>query len=109
MSGCDVAILALADAGAVARVVRDGGFGLVVPPGDVERIAHAIADLYRDRDRLGTAAADNPKVTDFDARRQSGLMADILEALLPASPALAPSNASREAVIPHGSAPRLES
>ncbi len=103
------AILALADAGAVARVVRDGGFGLVVPPGDVERIAHAITDLYRDRGRLGAAAADNPKVTDFDARRQSGLMADILEALLPAAPALAPSNAPREAVIPHGSAPRLES
>ena len=40
-------ILALAEDGAVARLVRDGGFGLVVSPTDVDGIATALTDLYR--------------------------------------------------------------
>ena len=43
-------ILALADAGAVARIVRDGGFGVVVPPTDVEHRARADAPLSTARD-----------------------------------------------------------
>jgi glycosyltransferase involved in cell wall biosynthesis len=74
-------ILALADEGAVARIIRDGDFGVVVPPTDVDRIAGALTALYRDRDTLVRNAAGNVGVETLDARFQSRLMTEILAAL----------------------------
>jgi glycosyltransferase involved in cell wall biosynthesis len=76
-------ILALADKGAVVRVVRDGDFGLVASPSSVDEIATALTDLYRRRDTLVQASIANPRAARFDARYQSGIMADILSTLLP--------------------------
>jgi glycosyltransferase involved in cell wall biosynthesis len=77
-------ILALAEAGAVARVVREGHFGLVVPPADAEAIAGALTTLYERRGRLVADAAANTAVEAYDARVQSQVMADLLGALTPA-------------------------
>jgi glycosyltransferase involved in cell wall biosynthesis len=74
-------ILALAEEGAVARVVREGDFGDVVPPADVDRIASALSTLYRERDSLVRTATANRSVQQFDARTQSRLMSEILTAV----------------------------
>ena len=50
-------ILALADDGAVARIVRDGAFGLVVSPTDVDGIATALTHLYRNQKTLSKPAS----------------------------------------------------
>ena len=74
-------ILALAEEGAVARLVRGGGFGLVVSPSDVDGIAAALTDLYRRRETLVQINIDNARVADFDARHQSIVLMDILSTL----------------------------
>jgi hypothetical protein len=74
-------ILALAEEGAVARLVRGGGFGLVVSPSDVDGIAAALTDLYRRRGTLVQIGIDNARVADFDARHQSIILMDILSTL----------------------------
>ena len=85
-------ILALADQGAVARIVRDGAFGLVVSPDEVHGIAAALADLYRRHRTLVQTAMDNSVVTDFDARRQSENLRRILSTFVPRAAAhLSPS------------------
>ena len=76
-------ILALAEEGAVARVVRDGDFGLVVPPTDVDGIATALTHLYRSYRTLLQASAGNARVAQYDARYQSEAMAEILSRLVP--------------------------
>jgi glycosyltransferase involved in cell wall biosynthesis len=89
-------ILALADEGAVSRIVREGEFGLVVPPTDVNRIAEALADLYCRRETLIEASLRNPHTARFDARGQSGLMTGILTDLVSAGlPADSPLRSSR--------------
>ena len=60
-------ILALAEDGAVARVVRDGGFGLVASPTNVDSIAEALTDLYRRHGTLVQNSIDNARVAHFDA------------------------------------------
>jgi glycosyltransferase involved in cell wall biosynthesis len=75
-------ILALAEEGAVARLVRGGGFGLVVSPSDVDGIAAALTDLYRRRGTLVPINIDNARVADFDARHQSIVMMDIMSTLV---------------------------
>ena len=75
-------ILALAEEGAVARLVRGGGFGLVVSPSDVDGIAAALTDLYRRRETLVQINIDNARVADFDARHQSIVLMDILSTLV---------------------------
>ena len=74
-------ILALADPGAVARIVRDGGFGVVVSPTDVDGIASALTQLYRSHETLVPASLVNERVAEYDARYQSGLLAEILSSL----------------------------
>jgi glycosyltransferase involved in cell wall biosynthesis len=84
-------ILALADEGAVARVVRDGDFGLVVSPSNVDGIATAVTQLYRNHEALAHASADNPRAAQYDARYQSAIMTEILSNLVPlAVPLIAP-------------------
>jgi glycosyltransferase involved in cell wall biosynthesis len=95
-------ILALADAGAVARVIREGEFGEVVPPADVEQIALALARLYRQRETLVHDAAGNVNVEKFDARFQSGLMCEILATLATSADGRVPARAASE----YGSQPR---
>ena len=75
-------ILALAEDGAVARLVRDGGFGLVVSPTDVDGIAAALTDLYRRRGTLVQTGVDNARVAEFDARHQSMILMEILSTLV---------------------------
>lgn len=81
-------ILALTDEGAVARIVRDGDFGLVVSPTDVERIATALTGIYRSRESLVRASNRNVRVARCDAWYQSAVMAEILTALVPTDRAL---------------------
>lgn len=76
-------ILALAEDGAVARLVRDGGFGLVVSPTDVNGIAEALTDLYRSRATLPHSGSDDSRAGEFDARYQSAIFAEILSSLVP--------------------------
>ena len=95
-------ILALAGAGAVARVIREGDFGDVVPPADVEQIALALARLYRQRETLVHDAAGNVNVEKFDARFQSGLMCEILTTLAPSADGRVPARSASEC----GSHPR---
>ena len=57
-------ILALAEEGAVARLVRGGGFGLVVSSSDVDGIAAALTELYRRRGTLVQIGIDNARVAD---------------------------------------------
>ena len=64
-------ILALAEDGAVARVVRDGDFGLVVSPTNVDGIATALTHLYRNHKTLVQASVGNARVAQYDARYQS--------------------------------------
>ena len=78
-------ILALAEDGAVARVVRDGGFGLVAPPTNVGSIAEALTDLYRRRGTLVQNSIDNARVAHFDARYQSAIFTEILSNLVAVS------------------------
>lgn len=63
--------LVTTDVGSVAEVVRDGSCGLVVPPGDPEKLASALATLINspeERERLGRAARIVAnKVADPDA------------------------------------------
>jgi glycosyltransferase involved in cell wall biosynthesis len=47
------------DLPAIAEVVRNGESAMLVPPGDVSALAHALKSLYEDpalRERLGAAA-----------------------------------------------------
>lgn len=79
-------ILALAEDGAVARVVREGDCGVVVSPTDVDGIAAALTHLYRSRETLLDAAVGNTRGAQFDARYQSGLVTEILSNLAPLAP-----------------------
>ena len=74
-------ILALAEDGAVARVIRDGDCGLVVSPTDVDGIATALTHLYRNHKTLVQASVGNARVAQYDARYQSETMAEILSNL----------------------------
>ena len=76
-------ILALAEDGAVARLVHDGGFGVVVSPTDVDGIAAALTDLYRLHITNVPAGVDDARVAQFDARYQSEIFAEILSGLVP--------------------------
>jgi hypothetical protein len=87
-------ILALADDGAVARVIRDGDFGMVVPPTDVDRVALALTRLYARRETLVRDAAGNVSAEQFDARSQSRLMFEILAALGPSAHGRVPASAA---------------
>ena len=79
-------ILALADDGAVARVVRDGDFGLVVSPTNVDGIATVLTHLYRNHNTLVQASVGNARVAQFDARYQSAILTEILSNLVPVAP-----------------------
>jgi glycosyltransferase involved in cell wall biosynthesis len=96
-------ILALADEGAVARVVRDGDFGLVVSPTNVDSIATALTQLYRSRETLAHASVGNARVAHFDARYQSGIMAEILSTLAP--PTATQASPSLDDAIRHRAGP----
>jgi glycosyltransferase involved in cell wall biosynthesis len=76
-------ILALAEDGAVARVVRDGDFGLVVSPTNVDGIATALTHLYRSHRTLIQASVGNARVAQYDARNQSAILTEILSNLTP--------------------------
>ena len=78
-------ILALTDEGAVSRVVRDGGFGLVVSPTNVDEIAKALTHLYRNQTALVQTSMNNPAVDCFDARHQSESLRKILSSLTPSA------------------------
>jgi glycosyltransferase involved in cell wall biosynthesis len=87
-------IFALADEGAVARIVRDGDFGVVVAPTDVDAIARALTRLYQERERLVGAAAGNVDVEKFDARFQSRIVSELLATLHPSARQPVPASAT---------------
>jgi len=76
-------ILALAEEGAVARVVRDSDFGIVVSPTNIDGIAAALNELYRRHARLVQPAICNPRATQYDARHQSAILGEILSGFAP--------------------------
>jgi glycosyltransferase involved in cell wall biosynthesis len=75
-------ILALADGGAVARVIREARCGVVVSPRDVDAIAAALVDLYLRRSTLHRSGLDDSVASRFDARLQSGLLERIASQLM---------------------------
>jgi glycosyltransferase involved in cell wall biosynthesis len=75
---CGLPVVATALSG-IPELVRDGVNGLLVEPGDVAALAHAIASLARDPDlraRLGTAARGTIE-TEFDIERSGAMLADL--------------------------------
>ena len=68
--------------GGVGELVQDGESGLIVPPGDVDALAHALEALLNDparRAEMGQAGA--AKVArDFDSHTQAARLARLLEA-----------------------------
>jgi len=77
------AILSLADEGGVARVTRDSGLGLVVPPTDVEAIATGIVDLYRRLTGPDRVQVNDSLVHRFDAQIQTARLGEIVSSLAP--------------------------
>ena len=73
-------ILALADGGAVARVIRQAGCGVVVSPLDVDAIAAALVGLQRSG--LHRSGIDDSGASRFDARHQSELLERIASQLM---------------------------
>jgi glycosyltransferase involved in cell wall biosynthesis len=82
--------------GGVPEVVRDGVDGLLVPPGDVPRLAAAMADLLADADRaaaLGRAARERA-LSQFPVDRLVRETASLYRTLLGAAdPAVSPPRA----------------
>ena len=76
-------ILALAEEGAVARVVRDSDFGIVVSPTSIDGIAAALNELYRRHARLVQPGVCNPRAAQYDARHQSAILGEILAGFAP--------------------------
>lgn len=52
--------------GGSEEVVRDGENGLLVPPGDVDALTAALADLARDPGRAASLAAGRPPLVDLE-------------------------------------------
>ena len=74
-------ILALADDGAVTRMIRDVHHSLHVAPDDVESIAQALHRLYQQHSTMtGVPVPDRPAIQ-FDARYQSDLLRRIVDDL----------------------------
>jgi glycosyltransferase involved in cell wall biosynthesis len=68
------------DIGGIPEVIRDGGTGILVPPGDVARLAEALVALAASpelRRHMGTAAAADAR-TRFDSRRTAAAVANVL-------------------------------
>ena len=75
-------ILALADEGAVPRVVREAEAGVCAPPRDVNAIANALSKLYTRVTKDGGRTAQGGRRTVFDARHQFDLMKQVVEGLV---------------------------
>ena len=74
-------ILALADEGAVTRVIRDVHHSLSASPHDVDAIANALHQLYQQHSTLTGVPILNPLATRFDARYQSDILRRIVDDL----------------------------
>lgn len=73
----------------IAEAVTDGVDGLLIPPGDVDRLTEALARLIRDpelRGRLGRNARTRAE-TDFGMETMIGRVEALLEDLVQAGPA----------------------
>jgi glycosyltransferase involved in cell wall biosynthesis len=81
---CEAATMGLplvsTDVGAISEVVQDGRTGRLVPVGDSDALAAALADLIRDDDtrrRLGETARHSVR-SDFDAAKSAARLVDLL-------------------------------
>lgn len=71
------------EAGGLPEMVKDGRNGRVVPPGDVERLAAALAEMARDAAlRAECGARNREDVRHFTARRTAERTLAVYEALL---------------------------
>lgn len=60
------AVVAVTDSGSeLALAVKGGGFGVLVPPGEPEALAHCLAELSRDPERVAALAAKGSWVEQF--------------------------------------------
>jgi glycosyltransferase involved in cell wall biosynthesis len=76
-------VLALADPGAVANLVRRGNLGLVAAADDPQAIAQAVLRLFTERDRLGSMFQPLEDVRrQFEGRALSDRLNDLLLRLL---------------------------
>ena len=72
-------ILALVGEGATKRMIEETGAGVAVNPYDEEGIGEALMGFisrFRSGDELWV---ENPRLEEFDRRRQTGMLADILD------------------------------
>lgn len=73
------------DVGAIPELLDHGTAGVVLPAGDLPRLARALAELVRDPDRrarLGRAARARCEER-YDAARQASRLVELLEARIP--------------------------
>jgi glycosyltransferase involved in cell wall biosynthesis len=77
---CGLPVVATA-VGGTAEAVRDGVTGRLVPPGDVDALAAAMADLMADPRTMGEVAA-RIAADEFSVDRMVDEVADLYEHLL---------------------------
>jgi len=73
------------DAGAISELILDGDTGVLVPAGDVDAFAKAIAALANDPDRRAALATQGQRAVraSFDARRWADELAKHFAAMVP--------------------------
>ncbi|MBN1139905.1 MAG: glycosyltransferase [Anaerolineae bacterium] len=76
-------VLALATPGAAADLIEEAQIGVVVAPGDVDKIAHYLVVLYQQWQRGELEITPNRKVIERYERRQlTGILASVLDGVI---------------------------
>ena len=69
---------------AIPEIVRDGDTGLLIPPGDVDRLVEALEHLVSDaalRLQMGERASETIRQR-FDAERNTGRLLDLIKLMI---------------------------